>query len=285
MHTELLVRLTNRNKTESDPYDDIIKNYKELNYKCRSLKERLELIERENNSLKRISGDPALMNELQIRIQSLEKELTDSMRDNNLKSTKLCEILTDKMLMKDQLDNLTNQNATKSSRILELESIVRAQDDQINKLNDDVSYLKAENGKLERLNITLNDNLNKKLVENTLLTNEVLKVKGDFVEKMNEMNDLLEAARKKKVAAEIYFDEKKTEYKRGNNEVNILSSIKDYQIQFEDVIIPKTLKLKFSAHRKALTSLKFNGFGTNFITTGGDNFVKLWDASKSNYIH
>ena len=51
----------------------------------------------------------------------------------------------------------------------------------------------------------------------------------------------------------------------------------------EDVVIPKKLKLKVKAHKKNITCLKFNGFGTNFISTGDDNFVKIWDATKSKF--
>jgi len=60
-----------------------------------------------------------------------------------------------------------------------------------------------------------------------------------------------------------------------------MDSIKDFQIVVEDVVIPNKLKVKLSAHRKNITSMKFNSFGTNFITTGVDGFVKVWDANKN----
>lgn len=58
----------------------------------------------------------------------------------------------------------------------------------------------------------------------------------------------------------------------------------DYTVFVEDVVIPNKLKIKLNGHRKNITSLKFNNFGTNFITTGVDNFVKNWDAVKSRNI-
>jgi WD40 repeat protein len=80
----------------------------------------------------------------------------------------------------------------------------------------------------------------------------------------------------------MYYDDKKSEFKKNSlTEVNLLDSVKDFQIYVEDVAIPSKLKLKLNAHKKNITSLKFNSFGTSFITTGVDNFVKIWDAVKS----
>jgi WD40 repeat protein len=47
------------------------------------------------------------------------------------------------------------------------------------------------------------------------------------------------------------------------------------------MVIPHKLKIKQNAHRKNITSMKFNGFGTNVITTGMDGFIRIWDANKS----
>ena len=276
----LLAYLINRNKTESQSFEELIKNYNILLVKIRGLSEKAELLERENNSLKRISGDPAIMNDLQFKVQSLERELNETMKENKNTSGKLCEILTDKMMMKDQIDSLSKQNSIKQSRIQELEEIVGNQDAEINKLREDNNFLKNENAKLERQNITLNENLNKKMIENNNLINEILAIKEDYILKMNEMNELVENAKKRKEAADIYFDEKKKEHGKSTDKNPILE-IRDFQVFVEDVQIPNKLKIKLSGHKKNITSLKFNNFGTNFISTGVDNFVKIWDAAKS----
>jgi WD40 repeat protein len=61
----------------------------------------------------------------------------------------------------------------------------------------------------------------------------------------------------------------------------VFDSIKDFQIVVEDMVIPHKLKIKQNAHRKNITSMKFNSFGTNVITTGMDGFIRIWDANKS----
>ena len=61
--------------------------------------------------------------------------------------------------------------------------------------------------------------------------------------------------------------------------------MKDFQIIVEEVSIPNKLKIKLNSHRKTITSMKFNSFGTNFITTGMDGFIRLWDANKSNPLY
>lgn len=273
--------LSHRNKIESNAFDDIIKNYKDLLQKLKKFTEKNEMLERENNSLKRITGDSASLNDMQQKIQGLEKELNETMKENKSTSGKLLEILTEKMKMKDTIDSLTKQSVTKQQRVLELEEIVKSQDEQLIKLREDNQFLKTENGKIEKQNITLNENLNKKILENNHLINEILNIKNDYMQKMNDMNELIEIAKKKKEAADIYFDEKKLTNKISMEQTNLLDSIKDFQVFVEDVTIPNKLKIKLNAHKKSITSLKFNGFGTNFITTGVDTFVKMWDASKN----
>jgi len=68
---------------------------------------------------------------------------------------------------------------------------------------------------------------------------------------------------------------------KGVNETILNNKSLDFKIIVEDVVIPKKLKLKIKGHKKNITSLKFNSFGTNCISTGDDNFVKIWDATKS----
>lgn len=96
------------------------------------------------------------------------------------------------------------------------------------------------------------------------------------------MLELLETAKKKKEAADIYFDKKKQEYEKAREELIVFDDMKDFQIIVEDCVIPHKLKSKSNSHRKNVTSLKFNSFGTSYISTGLDGFIRLWDGNKSN---
>lgn len=195
----LYQHLLNRNRNESLPFDYIIKNFNDLLSKNKKLAQKVELLERENNSLKRYSaGDNNIPNEVQNKIFSLEKELNESIKEKNVNSTKLLEILTEKIQMKDQIDSLTKSNNNKQSRVFELEEIVKYQDETIIKLKDDCEFLKKELNKYSSQNALLEENYNKKVVENHNLINEILKIKEDYALKMNDMLELLEQARKKK---------------------------------------------------------------------------------------
>jgi chromosome segregation ATPase len=195
----IYLHLQNRNKNESLPFENIIKNFNDSLSKNKKLVQKVELLERENNSLKRFgAGDANIPNEIQNKIFSLEKELNESIKEKNVNSTKLLEILTEKIQMKDHIDSLTKSNNNKQSRIFELEEIVKTQDDTIIKLKDDCEYLKKELNKFLSQNAILEENYNKKKVENHNLINEILNIKEDYAMKMNDMLELLEQAKKKK---------------------------------------------------------------------------------------
>lgn len=302
---QLFLTLLDKNKKESHCFDDLIKNYNNLYANYKKLSEKFESIERENFSLKKfgkfeyktlfinrttdtgrtsssnISGGSLSAlnnNELQIKIQQLEKELNEKVKELSNNSGKLVEFLTENMKMKEQIEQLTSQNNSKQTRIIELEQIVKEQDDEIIKLREHIDYLRKDNSVLEKQNMSLNDNLNKKVLENNALINEILKLKQEYMEKMNEMIELYENAKKKKEAADIYFNEKKKEYEE---EVKINIDKQDFQVFVEDVLIPNKLKMKAKGHKKNITSIKYNNFGTNFLTSGSDAFIKLWDSVKS----
>ncbi len=188
-----------RNKNESVPFDNIIKNFNELLSKNTKLSQKVELLERENNSLKRYSsGDSNIPNEVQNKIFSLEKELNESIKEKNVNSTKLLEILTEKIQMKDQIDSLTKSNNNKQSRIFELEEIVITQDNALIKIKNDCEFLKKELNKFSSENAIMQENYNKKVIENHNLITEILKIKEDYAMKMNDMLELLDQAKRKK---------------------------------------------------------------------------------------
>lgn len=87
----------------------------------------------------------------------LEKELSESIKENKNYSNKLVEMLTENMKLKENNENLINQNSAKQNRISELENIIRNQDIAIKTLTDNESYLKVNISKLEKDNFKLNE--------------------------------------------------------------------------------------------------------------------------------
>jgi len=66
-------------------------------------------------------------------------------------------MLTENMKLKENNENLINQNSAKQNRISELENIIRNQDIAIKTLTDNESYLKVNISKLEKDNFKLNE--------------------------------------------------------------------------------------------------------------------------------
>ena len=171
--------------------------------------------------------------------------------------------------LKPENETLKQRNEVLEKRIKELDEITKNQEKEINDL-------KTIKEKLEKENFLLKETGNKLLVDNKLLTTKILSIQEDTMQKMNEYNELLESAKQKKKAADLYFSEKSESFSK-----NTKKKLPNYMVNVEEVQIPKKLKLHYKPHSKGITSLTFNSFGSNFITTGSDNFIKLWDTSKN----
>ena len=97
------------------------------------------------------------------------------------------------------------------------------------------------------------------------------------MEKINEYNELIESAKQKKKAADMYFNDSQS-----NFEKNVNKNVPQFMnTSVESVEVPSKLQYKFKFHNKSITSICFNGFGSNLITTGADNFIKIIDTSKN----
>ena len=140
-----------------------------------------------------------------------------------------------------------------------------------------INDLKKKNSKLENDVKKLTESINKLLIDNKLLTNKILSLQNDQMEKINEYNELIESAKQKKKAADMYFNDSQT-----NFEKNINKNVPQFMnTSVESVEVPSKLQYKFKFHNKSITSICFNGFGSNLITTGADNFIKIIDTSKN----
>ena len=73
----------------------------------------------------------------------------------------------------------------------ELNQITQSQDKELKELKSENEKLKTENNKL-------NETANKLLVENKILTQKILTLQEETMDKMNEYNELIESAKQKK---------------------------------------------------------------------------------------
>ena len=283
---ELKTKLYNKLKIlnlKTSGYDEIISNYQKLLEKylnTRSYAENSELSRSLNLGTNIISMDQS---ELAKNLKILQNELNKSKMTNqenleNLNKNLLYTMnLNEKVnkyekelnQLKPENETLKQRNEVLEKRIKELDEITKNQEKEINDL-------KTIKEKLEKENFLLKETGNKLLVDNKLLTTKILSIQEDTMQKMNEYNELLESAKQKKKAADLYFSEKSESFSK-----NTKKKLPNYMVNVEEVQIPKKLKLHYKPHSKGITSLTFNSFGSNFITTGSDNFIKLWDTSKN----
>ena len=283
---ELKTKLYNKLKIlnlKTSGYDEIISNYQKLLEKylnTRSYAENSELSRSLNLGTNIISMDQSelaknlkiLQNELnkskmtnQENLENLNKNLLYTMNLNE----KVNKYEKELSQLKPENETLKQRNEVLEKRIKELDEITKNQEKEINDL-------KTIKEKLEKENFLLKETGNKLLVDNKLLTTKILSIQEDTMQKMNEYNELLESAKQKKKAADLYFSEKSESFSK-----NTKKKLPNYMVNVEEVQIPKKLKLHYKPHSKGITSLTFNSFGSNFITTGSDNFIKLWDTSKN----
>ena len=283
---ELKTKLYNKLKIlnlKTSGYDEIISNYQKLLEKylnTRSYAENSELSRSLNLGTNIISMDQSelaknlkiLQNELnkskmtnQENLENLNKNLLYTMNLNE----KVNKYEKELSQLKPENETLKQRNEVLEKRIKELNEITKNQEKEINDL-------KTIKEKLEKENFLLKETGNKLLVDNKLLTTKILSIQEDTMQKMNEYNELLESAKQKKKAADLYFSEKSESFSK-----NTKKKLPNYMVNVEEVQIPKKLKLHYKPHSKGITSLTFNSFGSNFITTGSDNFIKLWDTSKN----
>ncbi len=286
---ELKNKLYNKLKLlnlKTSGYDDIIQNYQKLMEKylnSRSYTENSEITRSLNLGTNTINIDQSelaknyklLQNELnktkmsnQENLENLNKNLLYTMDLNE----KVNQYEKELSKLKPENDTLKQRNEALDKRCKDLNEITQNQEKEI-------IELKSIKDKLEKENFRLNEIANKLLVENKLLTTKVLSLKEDSMQKMNEYNELLESAQQKKKAADLYFNEKSESFSKKTKK-----KLPNYMVNVEEVQIPKKLKLNYKPHSKGITSLTFNSFGSNFITTGSDNFIKLWDTSKNSEI-
>jgi WD40 repeat protein len=179
----------------------------------------------------------------------------------------------DKKIMALSAENtaLKQQNMLLDKRNKELNEINQTQEKELLETKKGKQKLEVDHKKLL-------DNTGKMLMEIELLRNKLLELQENTMNKMNNYQELMESAKQRQLAADMYFQEKQEQFKEKNKDTPNLNE------QFgnsEEVKIPNKLRYKQKLHNKVITSISFNNFGSSFITTGADYIVRVYDAAKN----
>ena len=286
LKNKLYNKLMEQNKS-SEAFANIIENYnklykKYLDYRLNSSDKDIKNYlynELEKDQIKNL--DKKLLQKNLSKLQEDNRNLKEKYEENQNQYT---EQLKKNLEVNDELNKVKNQYQETLQKYNEIKTRFEATDKRckdLDKISNEqekiINDLKKKNSKLENDVKKLTESINKLLIDNKLLTNKILSLQNDQMEKINEYNELIESAKQKKKAADMYFNDSQS-----NFEKNVNKNVPQFMnTSVESVEIPSKLQYKFKFHNKSITSICFNGFGSNLITTGADNFIKIIDTSKN----
>ena len=286
LKNKLYNKLMEQNKS-SEAFANIIENYnklykKYLDYRLNSSDKDIKNYlynELEKDQIKNL--DKKLLQKNLSKLQEDNRNLKEKYEENQNQYT---EQLKKNLEVNDELNKVKNQYQETLQKYNEIKTRFEATDKRckdLDKISNEqekiINDLKKKNSKLENDVKKLTESINKLLIDNKLLTNKILSLQNDQMEKINEYNELIESDKQKKKAADMYFN-----YSQTNFEKNVNKNVPQFMnTSVESVEIPSKLQYKFKFHNKSITSICFNGFGSNLITTGADNFIKIIDTSKN----
>ena len=119
------------------------------------------------------------------------------------------------------------------------------------------------------------------------LQNELEKTKianQEYLENSNKNLKEIMNLKNEKEKIEKEYSQLKPQYDEIKSKVNEKTNEKKYYSPIEETNIPKKLKFNYKIHLKEITSLSFSNYGQTFLTTGGDNIIKLYETSKNKEI-
>jgi len=279
--------LENLNQS-SQVFDDMINDYNTLYEKYISIQLMAEQNQRLSSiQLSKVQENASKMDqaELEKAYNSLQEEILKLKNSKEEALVNLTKNLQNLMDLKSKLEQsnkkiislstensaLKQQNILLDKRNKELNTISQNQEKELLDLKKSKQRIETEHKKLL-------DNTGKMLMEIELLRNKVLELQENTINKMNNYNELMESAKQKQLAADMYFQEKQEQFKETNKDSKNLNEMFGNS---EEVKIPNKLKYKQKLHNKVITSINFNNFGSSFITTGADYIVRVFDAAKN----
>ena len=269
-------------------FDDMINDYNTLYQKYISIQIMAEQNQRLNSiQLSKVSENVSRMDqaELEKAYNTLQEEFLKAKNSKEETLVNLTKNLQTIMDLKSKLESNNKKIMALSTENAALKSQNMALDKRNKELNDIAQSKEKENielkkskQRLETEHKKLLDNTGKMLMEIELLRNKVLELQENTINKMNNYNELMESAKQKQMAADMYFQEKSQQFKETNKDNTNLNEMFS---NAEDVKIPNKLRYKQKVHNKGITSINFNNFGSSYVTTGSDYIVRVYDAAKN----
>ena len=269
-------------------FDDMINDYNTLYQKYISIQIMAEQNQRLNSiQLSKVSENVSRMDqaELEKAYNTLQEEFLKAKNSKEETLVNLTKNLQTIMDLKSKLESNNKKIMALSTENAALKSQNMALDKRNKELNDIAQNKEKENielkkskQRLETEHKKLLDNTGKMLMEIELLRNKVLELQENTINKMNNYNELMESAKQKQMAADMYFQEKSQQFKETNKDNTNLNEMFS---NAEDVKIPNKLRYKQKVHNKGITSINFNNFGSSYVTTGSDYIVRVYDAAKN----
>jgi WD40 repeat protein len=269
-------------------FDDMINDYNTLYTKYINIQLMAEQNQRFNKlQLMKVKENVSKMDpaELEQAYNSLQEEflkIKNSKEETLVNLTKNLQTIMD---LKSKLDlkekkimGLTTENASLKSQNMLLDKRNKELNEISQKQEKELIDIKKEKTKIETEHKKLLDKTGKMLMEIELLRNKLLELQENTINKMNDYNELIQSAKQKQMAADLYFNEKSEEYKKTKKEDDNLNEKFGFS---EEVKIPNNVKYRQKIHNKVITSINFNNFGSSYITTGADYVIKVFDAAKN----
>ena len=279
--------LDNLNKS-SQVFDDMITDYNVLYQKYISIQLRTEQSQRLSSiQLSKAQENASKMDqaELEKAYNALQEELLKLKNSKEEALVNLTKNLQSYLELKTKLENsnkkilsITSENSALKQQFILLDK----RNKELNSLNQsqekELLELRKSKQKLETEHKKLLENTGKMLMEIEYLRNKVMELQENTVNKMNDYNALMESAKQKQLAADMYFQEKQEKFQETSHDNANLNEMFGGS---EEVKIPSKLRYKQKLHNKVITSINFNNFGSSFITTGADYIVRVFDAAKN----
>ena len=226
LKNKLYNKLLEQNKS-SEAFINIIENYnklykKYLDYRLNNSDKDMKnylYSELEKDQIK--SLDKKVLQKSLSKLQEDNRNLKEKFEENQNQYT---EQLKKNLEVNDELNKTKNQYQETLQKYNEIKTRFEATDKRckdLDKISNEqekiINDLKKKNSKLENDVKKLTESINKLLIDNKLLTNKILSLQNDQMEKINEYNELIESAKQKKKAADMYFNDSQSNFEKNVN--------------------------------------------------------------------